>query len=101
MGLFDKLRGSGGAGSAPKMPARFKAKIERKTATQTLVFDVDVKGYFVGKAGKPDFIAQDVTVVGVPSMNMTSFFPKEIEEIRRYAIRVEYPRLIGKKDPQS
>ncbi|HXX64700.1 MAG TPA: hypothetical protein VEO56_12965 [Bacteroidota bacterium] len=101
MGLLDKLLGSGGGASAPKMPARFKAKIERKTATQTLVFDVEVKGYFVGKAGKPDFVAQDVTVVGVPSMNMSSFFPKELEEIRRYAIKTEYPRLIGKKDAQS
>lgn len=99
MGLFDIFRTQTGA-TVPRMPAKFKAKIERKTATQTLTFDVDVKGYFVGKAGKPDFVAQDITVVGVPTMNILSFFPKEIEEIRKYALKVEYPRLLGKKEMQ-
>jgi hypothetical protein len=89
------------AGSGMKMPARFKAKIQRKTATQDLVFDVEVKGYFIGKAGKPDFIAESMTVVGMPNMNMRAFLPKEIEEIRKYAMNVEYPRLLGMKPPSG
>jgi hypothetical protein len=98
MGLFDKFK-SPGTASGMKMPARFKAKVERKTATQNLVFDVDVKGYFIGKGGKPDFVTEEVTVTGIPNMNMQGFFPKEIEEIRKYAMRVEYPRLLGVKSP--
>ena len=100
MGLFDRLK-SPAAGSGMKMPARFKAKIERKTATQDLVFDVEVKGYFIGKGGKPDFMIESMTVVGMPNMNMNAFFPKEIEEIRKHAMKVEYPRLLGMKPPSG
>lgn len=98
MGLFDLFK-SPAAGSGMKMPARFKAKVERKTATQDLVFDVEVRGYFIGKGGKPDFITEQMNVVGMPNMNMSGFFPKEIEEIRKYAMRVEYPKLLGMKPP--
>jgi hypothetical protein len=98
MGLFDKFKQPAQV-SGMKMPTRFKAKVERKTATQDLVFEVDVKGYFIGKGGKPDFVTEEVTVVGIPNMNLQGFFPKEIEEIRRYAMKFEYPRLIGGKPP--
>jgi len=96
MGLFDKFK-SPATGSGMKMPVAFKAKVERKTATQDLVFDVDVKGFFVGKGGKPDFLIEKMTVVGLPNMDMSGFFPKEIEEIRKHAMKVEYPRLLGLK----
>jgi hypothetical protein len=96
MGLFDMFK-SGGGSAGMKMPVRFKAKVERKTATQDLVFDVDVKGYFIGRGGKPDFITEQMTVTGMPNMNMNAFFPKEVEEIRKYAMKVEYPKLIGMK----
>ena len=96
MGLFDRFKSPGSA-AGMKMPVRFKAKVERKTATQDLVFDVDVKGYFIGKGGKPDFITEQMTVVGMPNMNMNAFFPKEVEEIRKYAMKVEYPKLLGMK----
>jgi hypothetical protein len=87
--------------SGLKIPAKFKAKVERKTATQDLVFDVDVRGYFIGKAGKPDFIPEAISVTGMPNMNMSGFFPKEIEEIRKYAMKEEYPRLLGLKKPEE
>jgi hypothetical protein len=98
MGLFDMFK-SPAPVSGMKMPVRFKAKVERKTATQDLVFDVDVKGYFIGKGGKPDFVTEEMTVVGMPNMNLSGFFPKEIEEIRKYAMKEEYPRLLGLKPP--
>lgn len=99
MGLFDRFKPSA-AGSGMKMPARFKTKVERKTATQSLVFDVEVKGYFIGKGGKPDFITEEMTVVGMPNMNLSGFFPKEIEEIRKYAMKIEYPKMLGMKAPE-
>jgi len=98
MGLFDRFK-SPSTGTGMKIPVRFKTKVERKTATEDLVFDVEVKGYFIGKGGKPDFIAEGVTVVGIPSMNLQGFLPKEIEEIRKYAMKVEYPRLLGMTPP--
>jgi hypothetical protein len=98
MGLLDRFKPAAPA-SGMKMPIRFKAKVERKTATQDIVFEVDVKGYFFGKGGKPDFVTEEVTVVGIPNMNLQGFFPKEIEEIRKHAMKVEYPRLIGGKPP--
>jgi hypothetical protein len=101
MGLFDMFK-SAPAASGMKMPAKFKAKIERKTATQDLVFDVDVRGYFIGRGGKPDFIPESISVTGMPNMNMSGFFPKEIEDIRKYAMKMEYPRLLGlKKSAES
>lgn len=65
------------------------------------MFDVEVKGHFLGKAGKPDFITESMAVVGMPNMNMSAFLPKEIEEIRKYAMKVEYPRLLGMKPPSG
>jgi|GEM_PF-1717792 len=98
MGFFDSFK-SKAPGSGMKMPANFKAKIERKTATQDLVFEVEVKGYFIGKGGKPDFITESMTVVGMPNMDMNGFLQNEIEDIRKYAMKVEYPRLLGMKPP--
>ena len=97
--MLDKFR-SGEKAGTPKMPVKFKTKVERKTATQNLMFDVDVKGYFIGKKGKPDFFVEEVTVTGIPNMDLRSFFPKEVDEIKKYAIRVEYPRLLGIKVPE-
>lgn len=98
MGLFDKFKSPASA-SGMKVPVRFKTKVERKTATQSLVFDVDVKGHFTARGGKPDFITEQLTVVGLPNMNLSQFFPKEIEEIRKYAMKVEYPKILGMKSP--
>lgn len=80
-----------------KVPARFKFKVERKTATQDIVFDVEVRGYFIATGGKPDFTVEEMRVDGIPKMDVSGFLPKEIEEIRKYAIKVEYPRLLGLK----
>jgi hypothetical protein len=98
MGLFDRFK-SPATVSGMKVPARFKFKVERKTATQELVFDVDVRGYFIARGGKPDFTVEEMRVVGIPNMDLNGFLPKEIEEIRRYAMKVEYPRLLGLKPP--
>jgi hypothetical protein len=96
--LFDRFK-SPAAVSGMKVPARFKFKVERKTATQDLMFDAEVRGSFIARGGKPDFTIEEMRVVGNPNMDMNGFLPKEIEEIRRYAMKVEYPRLLGLKRP--
>ena len=98
MGFLDKLR-TGGTPSTIRMPVKFKTKVTRRTAGEDLVFDADVKGYFIGKGGKPDFVVEEVKVTGIPNMNMNSFLPKEVIEIREQALREEYPRLLGIKKP--
>ena len=98
MGLLGKL-GLGGSDGNLKMPITFRTIIRRKTTTQEVTFDIDVKGYFVGKAGKPNFISEEITVVGIPGLNIRSFLPRELDEIKKYALQVEYPKLIGKKPP--
>jgi hypothetical protein len=40
-----------------------------------------------------------VKVTGIPNMNMNSFLPKEVIQIREQALREEYPRLLGIKKP--
>ncbi len=80
-----------------KVPTRFKFKVERKTATQDIVFEVEVKGHFIATGGKPDFILENVKVEGMPNMDLNGFLPKEIDEIKRHALKVEYPRLLGLK----
>jgi len=82
-------------------PVKFRAKIERRTRTEALTFDVDVKGYFVGRRGKPDFVANEIAVSGIPLKNFRSIFPKDLAAVRRHALRVEFPRLIGLKDSEE
>jgi len=99
MGLLSRFGSAGGSGNL-KMPVKFKAKVDRKTPAQTVSFDVEVKGFFIGKAGKPDFVIEGITVIGIPNMDLSSFVSKEIDDLKKYALRVEYPRLLGMKAPE-
>lgn len=56
-----------------KVPSEFDVKLERKTATFVLQFDARVKGHFVAKGGKPDFVADTIHVHGLPDMNIREF----------------------------
>ena len=60
-------------------------------------FNAMVSGYFVGRGGKADFVTEKVIVQGIPEMNLRSFLPDELKEVKRYAISVEYPRMLFNK----
>lgn len=80
-----------------KMPTEFNVKIERRARNEVLQFDAKVKGYFTGKSGKPDFVTETILIHGLPDMNIRQFFPGEIKEVKRYALSVELPKLLGNK----
>ena len=94
MGLFDRFKATP-TGSRMKVPVRFKSRVERRTATQDIVFDVEVGGYFIASGGRPDFIIEEIKAAGMPTLDKNGFLPKEIEEIKKHAMKVEYPRLLG------
>jgi hypothetical protein len=80
-----------------RLPREFEVKIERKTPTTVVQFDAKVKGYFVGSGGNPNFVAEEIYVNGLPNMNIRQFFPKELKELKKYALSIEYPKMFGKK----
>jgi hypothetical protein len=84
--------------ASPRMPSEFDVKIERRTSSKdVLQFDARVKGYFIGKGGKPDFVAETIHILGIPDMNIRQFFSAEIKEVKKYALSVELPKTLGKK----
>lgn len=82
---------------AGRLHREFPLKIERKTAASVLEFDAIVHGYFVGHRGKADFIAEGIRVKGIPTMDLRHFMPEEIKEVKKYAVSVEYPKLLERK----
>ena len=88
-------------GSAPdpvvKVPSEFNVKIERKVQDRIMSFDARVKGYFVPKGGKAEFIADEITVNGMPKVNLRNQFPAELKDIQKYALSVEYPKALARK----
>jgi hypothetical protein len=83
--------------SSLEMPCEFDAKIERRTHNDVLQFDARVKGYFTGKSGRPEFVAEQIVLHGLPDMNIRQFCFGEIKAVKRYALSVELPRVIAKK----
>jgi hypothetical protein len=79
-----------------RIPAEFPVTLERKTTEAVLQFDATVRGFFVPKGGKPDFVAAEITVKGAPEMNLRSFFPSELKEVSRHALSVEFPKRLGR-----
>ena len=77
-----------------RISAEFPVIMERKTSEETIQFDAKVKGFFVPKGGRPDFVASEITVKDAPEMNLSSFFPSELKEVSRYALTVEFPRRL-------
>lgn len=78
-----------------RMPSEFDVKIERRTHKDVVQFDAKVKGYFTGKSGKPEFITEIILINGLPDMNIRQFFPEEIKELKKYALSVELPKILG------
>ena len=88
----------GGGGGGAKLPAKFRAKLERKIAGgKTVDFDCSVEGYFEGAGKKPKFIASKITVDGIPQMNIRNMYPGEIQSVNDYAINTIYPKMLGIK----
>lgn len=82
-----------------RIPAEFPVKLERRTNETTLRLDATVKGYFVPKWGKTDFVTSEITVKGSPEMNLRSFFRSDLKALSHYALSVELPRKLGHKIP--
>jgi len=80
-----------------RLHRQFQLTIERKTQAALLEFDATVNGYFVGKRGKADFIAEGIKVKGIPTMDIQHFMPEEIKVVKKYAVSVEYPKLLTRK----
>jgi hypothetical protein len=82
---------------AGRLHRQFHLKIERTTPSAVLEFEATVNGYFVGYRGKADFIAEAIKVKGIPTMDIRHFDPEEIRAVKRYAVAVEYPKLLSRK----
>ncbi len=82
-----------------RIPAEFPVKLERRTNETTLQLEATVKGYFVPKWGRTDFVTSEITVKGSPEMNLKSFFRSELKTLSHYALSVELPRKLGHKIP--
>ena len=82
---------------AMKLRSEFDVKIERKVNNTPIQFDARVKGHFVPKGGKADFVADEIYVHGMPTVNLRDLFPRELKEVQKYALSVEYPKALGKK----
>jgi hypothetical protein len=88
-------------GSTPapslKLKSEFDVKIERKVNNAPMHFDAHVKGHFVPKGGKTEFVADEICVIGMPDVNLREFFPRELKEVQKYALSVEYPKALQRK----
>jgi hypothetical protein len=80
-----------------KLRSEFDVKIERKVNKMPVHFDARVKGHFVPKGGKAEFIADEIYVHGMPNVNLRNLFPQELKEVQKYALSVEYPKALTKK----
>ena len=88
-----------GITSEPSMKFRseFDVQIERQVNNRPVHFDARVKGHFVPKGGKAEFVAEEIYVNGMPGVNLRDLFPRELKEVQKYAMSVEYPKLLGIK----
>lgn len=80
-----------------KLKSEFDVKIERTVNNQPVQFDARVKGHFVPKNGKADFVADEIYVNGLPNMNLRNLFPRELKDVQRYALSVEFPKTLSKR----
>jgi len=80
-----------------KVPSEFDVKIERKVRNEVVSFDARVKGYFVPKGGKAQFVADGIYVRGMPNVNLRNLFPADLKDVQKYALSVEYPKALARK----
>jgi hypothetical protein len=98
-GSFMNLRKLFGLEDRPsgRLHRQFPVKISRRTKSAVFEFDAVVHGYFVGHRGKADFIAEAIRVRGIPTMDLRHFMPEEIKAVKKYAVSVEYPKMLNRK----
>ena len=83
---------------AGKIPTQFSFPIKRKKADGSILqFDAMISGYFSGTGGKAAFTVTSVSANRIPNMDLKSFDSSEIAEIEKYAINVQYKKLIGQR----
>lgn len=95
MRLLEHLGLSGS--NIARLHREFPLVIERRTPLSRMRLDLKVSGYFVGKRGRTDFVTEKVVVRGLPDMNLKSFLPDELQQVRRYALSIEFPRMLELK----
>ncbi len=88
-----------GAPAKPEMQIKseFNVKIERKVNNLPMHFDARVKGHFVPKGGKAEFVADEIYVDGMPNVNLRNLFPRDLKDVQKYALSVEYPKALSRK----
>jgi hypothetical protein len=95
MGIRDILFGEETASLL--IPSEFDVKLERTLNNKAkLEFDARVRGYFVAKGGKPEFVPEVVHICGMPEMNIRDVVPQDLPTVKRYALSVEYPKALAK-----
>jgi len=92
-----KLFFASGNDPAVRVPSEFDVKIERKVKDRVMSFDARVKGYFVPKGGKAEFVADEIIVRGMPGINLRDQFPSALKDVQKYALSVEYPKALARK----
>ena len=80
-----------------KVKSEFDVKIERKVNKAVVNFDAHVKGHFIPKGGKAEFVAEEIYMQGMPGVNLREMFPRDLKDIQKYALSVEYPKALAKK----
>ena len=80
-----------------RLRREFPLVITRLSGEAEMNFDAQVTGYFVGRNGKPDFVTERIAIRGIPQLNIKDMLPDEIKQVKRYALSVEYPRLLTRK----
>jgi hypothetical protein len=89
--------GFGKKESTAKLRTQFMIPLQRKRADGTLFeFKVQVTGYFVGAGGKPAFTIGSVSADGT-NIELSSFSQSEIADITKYALNVQYKKMIGQE----
>jgi hypothetical protein len=87
-------------GSTPepsmKLKSEFDVRIERKVNDKPVHFNARVKGHFVPKGGKAEFVAEEIYVHGMPGVNLRDLFPRDLKDVQKYALSVEYPRALAR-----
>jgi len=79
-----------------KLPTKFEMPLERRVGDgRNIQFNIRVSGSFLGKGGKPTFSISAVEIDGAPNTDLSTFSSAEIAQIERYAIDVQYKKLLG------
>ncbi|MFN0158379.1 MAG: hypothetical protein ACKVRP_09955 [Bacteroidota bacterium] len=79
-----------------KLPTKFEMPLDRIVGDGRVVqFKARIGGFFFGKGGKPAFSVTSVAIDGMPSADPNSFSSKEITQIEKHALEVEYKKIVG------